>query len=375
MNVVFQHTPDEPVRFHEYANLFPMLQGEPLEALKQDIRDYGVREPIVFLDGAILDGRNRYMCARDLGIVYPRVEFVGSDPLSHVISHNLHRRHLNEAQRSMVAKKVSNMRRGERTDLEPSANLRKVSQADAAKLLNVSERSVWSAGKVHDQGAPELIDAVEQGDVSVSAAAEVSSLPELEQSEIVALGPAAVKEAAKDIREGRKPFVANNTGNNEWYTPERFIEAARTVLGRIDVDPASSGIANQTVQAEIYFSEDDDGLSQNWPEGRYWMNPPYAQPLMGKFAEKYALHMARGVQADTSSGIVLVNNATETNWFQQIAGVSSAVCFPKGRIKFIDQAGNASGAPLQGQAILYSGNHPDFFAEVFQEFGAVLWNG
>ena len=178
----------------------------------------------------------------------------------------------------------------------------------------------------------------------------------------------SVRDFRQLVKEGgNDPFVSHNGGNNEWYTPEQFIEAARRVLGGIDVDPASSEIANKVVKAEIFFTEEDDGLSQDWPEGRYWMNPPYAQPLMGEFANKYAVHMHAG----GSSGIVLVNNATETNWFQQIAGVSSVICFPKGRTKFLDPEGNP-GAPLQGQAILYSGDDAQWFAEVFEEFGLVV---
>ena len=61
MTKTFEHTPNEPARFHEYANLFPMIQDATLDALREDIGIHGVREPIVFLDGAILDGRNRYM--------------------------------------------------------------------------------------------------------------------------------------------------------------------------------------------------------------------------------------------------------------------------------------------------------------------------
>lgn len=52
------------------------------------------------------------------------------------------RRHLNETQRAGVAAKLANMRQGERTDLEPSANLPKVSQSEAADLLNVGERTI-----------------------------------------------------------------------------------------------------------------------------------------------------------------------------------------------------------------------------------------
>jgi phage N-6-adenine-methyltransferase len=167
----------------------------------------------------------------------------------------------------------------------------------------------------------------------------------------------------------KTPHVSHNSGENEWYTPAPFIEAARSVMGGIDLDPASSEIANRTVKADQIFTEQDDGLKQDWPIGRIWMNPPYAQPLMGQFANKFASEVRRG-----SEGVVLVNNATETAWFQTIAAECSAICFPKTRIRFLDPQGNP-GAPLQGQAIIYCGPSPDAFEEAFAAFGLVVRHG
>ena len=201
--------PPEPVRFHDYANLFPILHGEALDALREDIRLHGVREPVVFLGGAILDGRNRYQCARDLGVECPRVEYEGDDPLGFVISHNLHRRHLTESQRASVAAKLANMRHGERADYraDRGANLpicdapaAPVTVSEAAAMLSVSERSVKSARKVHEKGAPELVAAVDAGEVSVSAAADIAEAPKAEQAEIVARGEREILAAAKAIR-------------------------------------------------------------------------------------------------------------------------------------------------------------------------------
>lgn len=178
---------------------------------------------------------------------------------------------------------------------------------------------------------------------------------------------AAINQAVEAVN---KPHVAQNSGNNEWYTPEQYIDSARRVLGTIDLDPASSDVANRTVKASKIFTADDDGLSQEWPVGTIWMNPPYAQPLMGQFADRFASEVRRG-----SSGVVLVNNATETAWFQTIALECSAICFPRSRIKFLDPDGNASGAPLQGQAIIYCGPRPSVFRDEFCKYGLIVNHG
>ena len=58
--------------------------------------------------------------------------------------------------------------------------------------------------------------------------------------------------------------VSHNSGNNEWYTPGPIIEAARKVMGNIDIDPASSAAANETVMAKKYYTEETNGLEQEW---------------------------------------------------------------------------------------------------------------
>lgn len=165
-----------------------------------------------------------------------------------------------------------------------------------------------------------------------------------------------------------KPHVANNSGNNEWYTPEVFVIAARNVMGGIDTDPASSEIANRTVGATVYYTEETDGRAHEW-HGRVWMNPPYAQPLIGDFCAKLVAEIDAG---RVEQACVLVNNATDTAWFHDLFSRCSAVCFVRGRIKFIDKQGNASGAPLQGQAIAYFGELVDEFVDAFSTFGKVL---
>ncbi len=187
--------------FHPLANIFPMITGKAFAELVEDIRANGLREKIVLFDGKIGDGRNRYKACLKAGVEPLFETYDGDDPLAYVLSANLHRRHLDDGQRSMVAAKIANMKHGGDRRSDQAAKSPDVSQKRAGELLNVPERSVRTAKVVIDHGVPELVDLVEKGDVRVSPASTVAKLPEAEQHEIVEQGPTAVVKAAAEARE------------------------------------------------------------------------------------------------------------------------------------------------------------------------------
>jgi ParB family chromosome partitioning protein len=106
------------------------------------------------------------------------------------------------------------------------------------------------------------------------------------------------------------------------------VDAARDVLGTIDLDPASCDVTNTVVQAAQFYTTDTNGLAQPW-HGRVYMNPPYRQPDIEQFRQKFAHH----AKAGDIHGIALVNNATDTQWFSTLAEVATAFCFPTFRCR------------------------------------------
>jgi phage N-6-adenine-methyltransferase len=344
------------MKAHSCAQIFPLIEGVALEELAEDIRTRGQLDPILLFNGEILDGRNRWNACGIAGVTPITEEYEGTDPLGEVISRNLRRRHLSESQRAMVAARIATLanHRPAKPANWPASAPSVPTQAQAAGLLNTSERETRRARVVLEHGTPELVHAVDSGRVAVSAAETIARLPRGDQ-------PAAVA--------SKMAHVGQATGENEWYTPSHILDRVRRMWGAIDLDPASSDIANKRVGAEQIYSKEDDGLTRHW-SGRVWMNPPYASGLIDKFCTKMCAEVEAG---RVDEAIVLVNNATETAWFSALASIASAVCFPKGRIRFLDPHGNP-GAPLQGQAILYIGDDSRGFCSAFEGEGS-LWIG
>ena len=144
------------LEFHPLANIFPLIEGEEFRRLVDDISKNGLKQRIVLFEGKILDGRNRYLASREAGYTDPSFfqpggslveEYNGDNALQYVVSLNLHRRHLTDQQRAAIAAEVANIGHGGNRIKSPSGDLicTAVSQAEAAKLMNVSKRSVERA--------------------------------------------------------------------------------------------------------------------------------------------------------------------------------------------------------------------------------------
>jgi len=146
---------------------------------------------------------------------------------------------------------------------------------------------------------------------------------------------ALAKSIVERYRAANARQVLHSSESNEWYTPKKYVDGVEQVLGEIDLDPASSRVAQKTVMAAKFYDSSDDGLTKEWG-GRVWMNPPYAQPLIQQFTEKLISEVTAG---RVSQAIALTHNSTDTAWFHIAFNAASAVCFTKGRIAFLDPRG------------------------------------
>lgn len=329
------------------------------------VERFGILTPLSILeDGTIVSGHRRWKAAAELGLTEVPVRILSfEDGLAierAIIESNRQRektfsqkmREAEELERIEAAlaeqRRLANLKRGlespEVDDRPPREGKTRDKVAEAVGIGSGRQYSrakkVWEAAKSGDDKAQELVEKLDNEEITVSAASKMID---------------------------KKAHVSHASGESEWYTPSKYIEAARATMGEIDCDPASTEFANEIVGAKTYYTIEDNGLEQDW-EGRIWMNPPYASPLIKHFSEKLIAELDSGV----TEACVLVNNATDTGWFHTLLVRAAAVCFIKGRVKFLDKKGNPTGAPLQGQVVLYFGKNEGVFGERFEEFGEVL---
>lgn len=198
---------------------------------------------------------------------------------------------------------------------------------------------------------------------------ELGNAPDEKQADIWQQVSSTVAEpTAKDVRVAVERHIgrqSSNTGQVEWYTPPKYVKAAREVMGTIDVDPASCDVAQANVKATRFYTVEDDGLQYAW-KGNVWLNPPYTSGVIDMFVAKLLEHIE---SSDISAAIMLSNNSTETKWFQSAAQACSGICFPSRRISFIDQHGEQQNQPNHGQAFFYFGSNKMRFLERFSTFG------
>jgi len=212
------------MEFHELADIFPMLEPDKLAALAADIKAKGLLSAIVTYQGKILDGRNRYDACL-LAEVEPKFEEFDDSvisPLDYVISQNLERRHLTDAERAVVAAKIANLKHGQRKDYASAADPPfgvSVTQAEAAERLNVKLRLVQRATKVAKDGIPELQKALDDKKISLSFAAEVAGLPKEDQLAGILKGGDEIQKIAYEIRKAKEDAKREENEAKRIYVP------------------------------------------------------------------------------------------------------------------------------------------------------------
>lgn len=161
-------------------------------------------------------------------------------------------------------------------------------------------------------------------------------------------------------------LINQTSGKVEYYTPAEIVEAARRVMDAIDLDPASSATANRLVGAARYFTEEDDGLAQEW-SGRVWMNHPFGKTSNPRWISKLVLeYRAKRV----SQACCITYAATSERWFQPL--FAFPLCFLAPRTNYRLPDGSIKEGVTKGSVVAYLGWNIEAFYREFHKLGAMM---
>ncbi len=230
--------------YHPFCLAFGLMKQAELENLADSIKSpLGLQKSIVLYQGKILDGRNRSTACKMVGATPTYIEYKGDDAgaLAFVEAANFHRRHDTDADRAIQAAKLKpfhaslaahRKRHNDSPGGSISANAEKGNAIDlAAAAVGASPASAERAAVVLENATPEVVAAMESGEVSISDAAAVAHEPPKEQR-------AAVKKVrakkAKTLKAAvkKEPKEAEPEGGWEPGEATKFLKAADKALGQ-----------------------------------------------------------------------------------------------------------------------------------------------
>jgi len=208
------------------AYIDPLTPDEDA-ALERSLLAEGCRDALVLWGEVLVDGHNRYRLCQKHGLTFQTVQNTRFESLDDVhlwmIDQHLGRRSVSDFQRGVLAlrKKEINASRAKvvvavdspEAAVAPAEKLN--TRESIAKAARISSNTVVQIEKIQKNAAPELVEAVKQGVITINAAAAVASLPSEEQVAAVAGGKKELREAAKRVREAKQPVRAPAQAEDE----------------------------------------------------------------------------------------------------------------------------------------------------------------
>lgn len=161
-------------------------------------------------------------------------------------------------------------------------------------------------------------------------------------------------------------LINQTSGKVEYYTPQPIIDAAKKVMCEIDLDPASTHIANMRIGAKWIYTIEDDGLKHNW-QGRVWMNHPFGRGLNKPWVDKLVSEYRKG---NVTQACMICYACTSEQWFQPL--YDFPLCFLNGRTNYILPNGEVKRGVTKGSVVIYMGPRRYRFGEYFSPLGRIM---
>ncbi|MFW6456697.1 MAG: hypothetical protein ACOC0A_00220 [Planctomycetota bacterium] len=346
-------------------NIMPEMDEEDRGRVVHDMdqNGYDERQPIILFEGKILDGWNRYLICKQLGIEPKLEQFEGtrSDALRYVIRANM-RRNLSSSQYAAIAVEADKIReqletearnrQGKRTDLEeddqPCGKVSTMSdqkresegrktREQLAERFNTNPRYVQDAMKLKEE-VPDIFEQVKAGEKTISAAKKE-------------LNPQATETSASDDSDAK----AEKPG-----FPQHIIDAVEQTLEEIDLAFCGDSKGEASFPADCVYTSGDDGLNRDWG-GSVFMCPPVDKELP-EWVQKVHDAYAEGTVNET---LLLLPSYTNTTWFDDLHPFPR--CYVQGNLELPGHTDSTDCAFM----VVYLGDNLSRFVENWSDLGRV----
>jgi len=338
----------------EFKALIPPLSDEERGLLEASIVADGCRDSLVLWDGVLIDGHHRHEICTRLGIEFDTVEMANletrNDARLWIIRNQLGRRNLTNYQRAELVLKLKPAIAEKAKEQQQEAG-GAVPQKSAKAPIDTRDELAKASGLSHD---------------TIHKADFIGQHADEDTKQALRTGETSINREYTRLKapEGTHVLISQSN-SNEWYTPSKYVDAARRVMGGIDCDPASNETAQAWIHAEEYYTIETDGIAHEW-HGCVWLNPPWGK-LTGGFIGKLDEEIKAGRVSDA---VVLVNaHATDTKWFTPLW--NGLLCFTDHRIDYHSEETNDTGS-THGSVFVYFGANRDRFIAEFSKWGAIV---
>lgn len=361
-----------------YADLLRPLTETEYNELRADIEANGITYSVIIdEDNNVIDGQHRLQIAAGLGVTDIPFQILPGlseeEKREKALNLNLHRRHLSVEDRKGMALKMrqnghSYRAIGEKLGVSDVTVMNDI-ESGAKNLAPHTDSGIVLPSKIKGKDGkiyPARIRTRNQDEAN-KAQKILQSARQLPEGDLT-LADIDNSKAPPNMAQPMQVMLSHESV--DYYTPSKYIEAARQVMAQIDLDPASCEAAQETVKAKHFYSESDDGLSQEW-HGHIWLNPPYSKTNGKSNQELWAQKLVSEYQAgNVKQGILLVKSALGYRWFEELWDLMPA-CFIRERLSFTKSNGSSDGESKHGTTIFYLGNNLSGFVEIFSGFGRI----
>lgn len=376
-------TDDDPFQ------VMPAMDEEPLAGLKADIRKNGVEDPVhIDEDGNIIDGHHRVEICDELGIEdYPTKEHTGlTDQEKRDLAYrlNLQQRHLEYSEKQEIVEQyliedwdsqetqqeiAEKLGVGQSTVSDAKSEV--ISELDVIETTtergsgnaqSSDEKKSDDAFDEDEDDEPQVSDPSTGGDEDEEDEDDEGDESEREQSEVGDDREGSTSSSEDDDEHddgnGIEQFTSQQT--DEWSSPPEVVRPLDDAVDGFDLDPCSG--AEQSPFADETYTEDDDGLAQEW-FGNVWVNPPYSemQPWVDKAT---AEALCDGVE----TVVFLCKGDSSTQWWQAAAAEATLILAIDGRLSFGD---GDSAAPFPSHIVVFGAADTDL-VDALCDQGTVL---